>query len=161
MATFCGQNLGAARMDRIREGLRKSLATGVVYAALAYVAVFFLGQYFVCLFVDAGEAQFRDIMAYTVRYLHISGLFYPVLGVLFVLRNSLQGMGYGVLPMSAGILELAARVFAALCMVTTLGFTGVSLASPVAWCAADALLIGAAVYALATLPKRVRSLQTA
>ena len=161
MATFCGQNLGAVRMDRIREGLRSSLVTSVIYATLAYAAVFFLGQYFVYLFVDTKEEQFADIMRYTVQYLHISGLFYPVLGILFVLRNSLQGLGYGVLPMSAGILELVARVFAALCMVTAMGYTGVCLASPVAWLAADALLISACVYAMYSLPKRIGVPETA
>ncbi|MDE5565262.1 MAG: polysaccharide biosynthesis C-terminal domain-containing protein, partial [Oscillospiraceae bacterium] len=155
MATYCGQNLGAKRIDRIREGLRSSTLASLVYAAAAYAFVYFLGKYFVYLFLSTDDPAFAIIMEYAVKYLRISGLFYPVLAVLFVLRNSLQGMGYSLLPMSAGILELVARVAAALFLVTSFGFTGVCLASPVAWVAADVLLVLATVWAMYTLPKRV------
>lgn len=155
MATYCGQNLGAKRIDRIREGLRSSTLASLVYAAAAYAFVYFLGRYFVYLFLSTDDPAFAIIMEYAVKYLRISGLFYPVLAVLFVLRNSLQGMGYSLLPMSAGILELVARVAAALFLVTSFGFTGVCLASPVAWVAADILLVLATVWAMYTLPKRV------
>ncbi len=156
MATYCGQNLGAKRIDRIREGLYKSLLVSVGYACFAYAFSFFLGKYFVYLFVSTKETAFLSIMNYAVRYLRISGLFYPVLAVLFVLRNSLQGMGYSFLPMSAGILELIARTFAAWFMVRSWGFTGVCLASPFAWVLADVLLISASVYAMVSLPKKFR-----
>ena len=94
-------------------------------------------------------------MEYAVRYLRISGLFYPTLAVLFVMRNSLQGMGYSLLPMSAGLTELAARVFAAYVLVRALRFTGVCLASPAAWVAADILLIIATCWALSQLGRRI------
>ena len=156
MATYCGQNLGAGRADRIQEGLRKSLMVSVGYACFAYAFSFFLGKYFVYLFVSPEEESFLSIMNYAVKYLRISGLFYPVLAVLFVLRNSLQGMGYSFLPMSAGILELVARVFAAYFMVRNWGFTGICLASPFAWVMADVLLISASVYAMTSLSKKYR-----
>lgn len=155
MATYCGQNLGAKRIDRILEGLKKSLVVSVGYACFAYAFSFFLGKYFVYLFVSTEEEAFFSIMNYAVQYLRISGLFYPILSVLFVLRNSLQGMGYSLLPMSAGILELIARVFAAWFMVKLWGFTGICLASPFAWILADILLISASVYAMHSLPKKI------
>ncbi len=157
MATYCGQNLGAAKLDRIRRGLYNSIIVSLLYALFAYIFTFFLGKYFVYLFVSQEEAAFASIMEYALRYLRISGLFYPVLAVLFVLRNSLQGMGYSLLPMSAGILELLARVFAAWVMVKELGFLGVCLASPAAWIAADVLLISASVYAVASLSRKYRN----
>ena len=157
MATYCGQNLGAKRLDRIRQGLRSSVITTLIYAGLAYVFTYFLGQYFVYLFLSKDDPAFAAVMEYSMQYLRISGLFYPVLAILFVLRNSLQGMGYGLLPMSAGIVELAARIFAVGVLITGFGFTGVCLASPAAWVAATILLIAATVWAMATLPKRVPS----
>ena len=155
MATYCGQNLGAKRIDRIKQGLHSSIITSLVYAVLAYTFTFFLGKYFVYLFLSSKDPAFAVVMEYAVKYLRISGLFYPILAVLFVLRNSLQGMGYSFLPMSAGILELIARTMAALFMVKPLGFTGVCLASPSAWVAADILLISATIYAMGTLPKKI------
>ncbi len=154
MATYCGQNLGAGKLDRIRSGLRSSTLTALFYALAAYLFTFFLGQYFVHLFVSSEEPAFASIMEYALRYLRVSGLFYPLLAVLFVLRNSLQGMGYSLLPMSAGIVELFARVFAAWIMVEHLGFMGVCLASPAAWTAAVVLLVAATCYALPALSRK-------
>lgn len=155
MATYCGQNLGAGRVDRIRTGLRSSVLTGLLYACFAYAFCYLLGGWFVGVFLSADDPAYAVIMAHATQYLRISGLFYPVLAVLFVLRNSLQGMGYSFLPMSAGILELIARAFAVAVLITAMGFTGVCLASPTAWVAADVLLISASVYALSTLERRV------
>ena len=155
MATYCGQNLGAKRIDRIRSGLRSAVFTALVYAVGAYAFSYFLGKYFVLLFLSKDDPAFASVMEHAVLYLRISGLFYPVLAVLFVLRNSLQGMGYSFLPMSAGIVELAARIFAVAVLVAGFGFTGICLASPTAWVAADVLLISATVWALYSLPKRI------
>lgn len=157
MATFCGQNLGAKRIDRIREGLRSSIFTTLLYSVLAYTFSFFLGQYFVYVFLRQDDPNFAVILELAVQYLRISGLFYPILAVLFVLRNGLQGMGYSFLPMSAGIVELVARAVAAFSLVKVFQYTGICLASPAAWTAADILLISATVWAMYSLPKRVPS----
>ncbi|MBQ8435516.1 MAG: MATE family efflux transporter, partial [Oscillospiraceae bacterium] len=63
------------------------------------------------------------------------------LGVLFILRNSIQGMGYSLLPMLAGVGELIARSLVAIGFVSTIGFAAASLSSPVAWVFADVILI--------------------
>ena len=155
MATYCGQNLGAGRLDRIRAGLKSSIRVGLVYACAACAFSFFLGKFFVYGFVSSEEADFSVILEHAAYYLRVTGLFYPILAVLFILRNALQGMGYSFLPMSAGIVELVARVFAVGVLVKATGYLGVCLASPAAWIAADILLISATVYALATLPRRI------
>jgi putative MATE family efflux protein len=155
MATYCGQNLGAGRIDRIRSGLKSSLLVCLIYAVAAFAFTVFFGRYFMYLFVSESEEAFSDILYYALRYLRVSGCFYPFLAVLFVLRNSLQGMGFTILPMSAGVLELFSRTFAAWVLVAAMGFLGVCLASPVAWIAAVVLLICATVYALHSLPKKI------
>lgn len=155
MATYCGQNLGAGRIDRIKQGLQCSIKVCLIYALIAIAFSFFLGRLFVYGFVSTNEPDFASILDHASYYLRVNAIFYPTLAILFVLRNSLQGMGYSFLPMSAGILELIARVFAAWVLVGALGYLGVCLASPVAWIAADVLLISATVYALVTLPGKL------
>ena len=157
MATYCGQNLGAGKLDRIRDGLKCSVKVGLLYSLAALAFSFFLGRFLVYGFVSTQEADFAAILDHASYYLRVTGLFYPVLAVLFILRNSLQGMGYSFLPMSAGILELIARSFVAFVLVDMLGYLGVCLAGPVAWVAADVLLISATVYALVSLPRRLRA----
>ncbi len=156
MATYCGQNLGAGKLDRIWKGQRSAIFLGLGYAIVMFLFVYFLGRYFVYGFVSQEEADFAAILDTAVYYLRVNGVFYPVLAVLFVLRNGLQGMGYSLLPMSAGILELLARCFAAQVLVGIMGFLGVCLASPAAWLAADVLLISATIYARIALPKKQR-----
>ena len=155
MATYCGQNLGASRLDRIKSGLHSSTVTTLLYAAAAYLFCFFCGKYFVYLFLAKDDPAFAAVLEHSVQYLKISGLFYPILSILFLLRNSLQGMGYSFLPMCAGIVELAARIFAVGVLIRQYGYTGVCLASPAAWTAAGIMLIGAMVWAMLTLPRRV------
>jgi len=69
-------------------------------------------------------------------YLRITALFYPVLFVLFIYRNILQGIGRGFWPLMGGVFELVARTVTAYTLPLVWGFAGVCAAEPLAWCAA-------------------------
>ena len=144
MATYCGQNRGARKYSRITAGIGQSIAMTMVYSVAACAAVSFLGGALTTLFIDKNTADsenIQKIIDLSVYYLRINGLFYPFLGVLFIIRNSLQGMGYSMLPMLAGVSELAARSLVAILFVSSIGYTAVCLASPVAWIFADVVLL--------------------
>ena len=138
MATFCGQNLGAGRIERIREGMKKAAITGLIYSAVACLAVSFFGKYIALLFLDSGETAILNQVAF---FLRVNGLFYPLLLLIFVFRNALQGMGCSVPAMAAGIFELVGRALVAFFLVGAFGFYGVCFANPIAWVAADILLL--------------------
>ena len=72
-------------------------------------------------------------MAQVKEYLRLNAYFYPTLGLLFILRNGLQGMSYSFLPMMAGVTELIARVLVCVAFVPDFGYTAACMASPVAW----------------------------
>lgn len=144
MATYCGQNRGAGKYSRITAGITQSIAMTMVYCVAACAAVSFFGGTLTTLFIDTNTADsenIQKIIDLSVYYLRINGLFYPFLGVLFIIRNSLQGMGYSMLPMLAGASELAARSLVAILFVSSIGYTAVCIASPVAWIFADVVLI--------------------
>ena len=63
------------------------------------------------------------------------------LAIVNTYRNGIQGMGYGVLPMMAGVAELVGRAIVALIAGHYKSYLGVCLASPVAWVLADTLLL--------------------
>lgn len=138
MATYCGQNYGAGEVGRIREGMRKSLLVVLLYSVIGFFIAAFAGQYIALLFLDARETE---ILGYVQQFLFVNGLFYPVLGILFVIRNSLQGLGFSVPAMAAGLCELVARTVVAFCFVTAFGYNAVCFANPAAWSAAVMLLI--------------------
>ncbi len=138
MATYCGQNLGAKDLPRIRKGVTAITVVSFGYCALALVFNYFLGSAVASCFMDGADAA---ILADVKRYLVCNGAAYPMLAVIFVFRNSLQGMGFSNQAMSAGIAELVARAIVAFGMVGRLGYLAVCLANPVAWVFADAMLL--------------------
>lgn len=140
MATYCGQNLGAVKIDRIHKGVRQSLVLGALYAVVAGVAISFVGSYVALLFINSSETA---ILGYVRQFLIANGAGYVLLSSLLILRNTIQGLGHGVLAMGAGIFEMIARSVVAFALVGQFAFDAVRIANPVAWVAANLLLVPA------------------
>lgn len=132
-ATYCGQNLGAKNYERIKEGVKACTKVSIISSIIASIALVFLGKYFVMMFIENPDIQ---ILGYAQEVLNISAIFFIPLGLIFVYRNALQGMGESFIPMMAGVYELLARALVAFTLPNVLGFTGICLADPVAWLAA-------------------------
>lgn len=145
MATYCGQNLGAGRIDRIRSGMRRCILVSLSLSILCCLLVTFCGRLIALLYIKPEEIAILDNITY---YLRICGIFYPPLALIFVFRNAIQGMGYSVPAMAAGLFELVARAVVALGFVRTVGFTAAVLANPMAWIAADIFLIPMYIYVI-------------
>ncbi|MBQ7547034.1 MAG: MATE family efflux transporter [Clostridia bacterium] len=145
MATYCGQNLGAKRLDRITQGMHQSLLMAFVYAVCAMVLNYFASRYMLMLFVSRSETS---VLRFGEIFLHKAMWFYPILVIIFVLRNILQGMGFSVQAMTAGVFELVARGVMGYGFVRRFGFDAACFANPVAWCAADVFLIPMTIYVL-------------
>ncbi len=152
MATYCGQNLGAKQFERIRDGIRRSIAISMSYCVFSILFLCFLGRYTAYLFLDPSETE---VIQLAVQYMRVNALFYPVLGILFILRNSLQGMGYSLMPMMAGASELVARSCVCFLLVPVFGYAAAIMASPVAWIFADILLISVYFYDMRRLKKQL------
>ena len=138
MATYCGQNLGAGRIDRIRKGMRQITWVGLGYCVVALAAAHLFGPAMALLFIDAAETE---VLALSQRFLMIVVAAYPTLLVILVFRNALQGMGFSNSAMLAGLAELVGRVAAAFTLVDLWGYSGTVLAHVLAWILADVVLI--------------------
>lgn len=133
MATYCGQNLGAGKVDRIKEGVKKCSIISIVVCVLAAVIVIFFGGTFTKLFISDADVE---VIKAAQQYLNTVAVFFPILGVLFIYRNALQGIGDAFVPMMAGVAELVARAIVAFTLPAVLGYAGICLAGPLAWIAA-------------------------
>ena len=138
MATFCGQNLGAGRVDRIRTGMRRIFCIGLVYCVLALAVAYFFTPTIALLFISESDAY---VITLTHHFMVILTMAYPLLLIIFLFRNGLQGMGFSNSAMLAGVAEMVARVVAAFTLVKLWGFTGVVLGHVLAWLLADAVLL--------------------
>lgn len=138
MATYTGQNLGAGKIERIGIGLKKCIKLSMIFSIIGTILVFIFGGNLTQLFVS-GEQY--EVIAASKKYLDIVSIFFFVLGLLFIYRNALQGLGNAFVPLLSGVLELLMRVGVALTLSSYIGYTGICLASPIAWIAATILLI--------------------
>lgn len=145
IATFVGQNRGAGRMDRVKTGVKYTQVMILIWSVVTMALVFFFGKYMMLLFVSASETEVIDA---AVIYFRTVFWCYPFLGSIFLYRNTLQGMGYGLVPMLGGVFELAARSVIVMIVAGRTSFAGVCLSDPAAWIAALIPLVPYYIYTM-------------
>lgn len=143
MATYSGQNYGAGKPDRIWQGIKSAALMMMVYIAVVNVIIWLWVDDFATLFIDSNETE---VLAYTARFVHINVSFFPLLGLLSILRYSIQGAGYTKLAMFSGVSEMVARILVSVIAVPLWGFWGVCFGDPTAWLFANLFLIPAFIY---------------
>lgn len=148
MATYGGQNVGAKKLDRIGKGLKSCVMIGAVYSAAALAAVFLLGSRIGIPFIDSGETQ---ILHDIYRYMIMNVVFYFLLSLVNIVRFLIQGLGYSMFAILAGVCEMAARTVVGFILVPKFGYTAVCLANGLAWIAADLFLIPAYYHVMKKL----------
>lgn len=151
VSTFAAQNLGGGRPDRIRRGVLQGVVMAVAGALVLGVVLVTAGSHIVGLFVGPGEER---VVAMAAQFLTVNGALYSVLGVLFVLRGALQGLGQAAVPTVSGVIELVMRVGAALVLGAAFGYAGVVWGNPLAWIGAVLLLVPSYVRAHRALGTR-------
>jgi len=130
MSTYCGQNLGARKYERIYDGMRKSFFISIILAGIAALICVFGGGTMVRLFLSKPTT---DVLSYATTYLRTISIFFFFLSILFLYRTALQGLGRGIVPMIGGFLELVGRVIVIAFFLDSQGYRAVCLASPAAW----------------------------
>ncbi len=139
MATYAGQNTGAKQPERIKQGLKSAVIIGFIYSfAVAFIILFF-GKSIIQLFIDSSETE---IISMAHNMLIINSFSYFLLTLVNTVRFSIQGMGYSIFAITAGVLEMIGRSAAAFAVVY-FGYWAVCFASPLAWLLADFFLIPA------------------
>ena len=130
MATYAAQNWGAGKFRRIREGVRSSAIMALSFSIGIALLVRFVGEQMIGVFIESGN---DNVVRVACEYLDISTLFYFFLGMIFVFRNTLQGIGRSGIPLAAGFTELFMRSFAAVWLAKVIGYPGLFYAGPIAW----------------------------
>lgn len=145
IATFVGQNRGAGRMERVKTGVKYTQVMILIWSVVTMALVFFFGKYMMLLFVSASE---KEVIDAAVIYFRTVFWCYPFLGSIFLYRNTLQGMGYGLVPMLGGVFELAARSVIVMIVAGRTSFAGVCFSDPAAWIAALIPLVPYYIYTM-------------
>lgn len=129
-STFVGQNWGAKKFDRIRQTLRTVLLIEVLWGVFAAALIYLFGGALVRFTTGTNDA---DMIGYAVMSLRIHFAAFPFLGVVFVIRHTLQAMGYKVIPICSSCIELGTKFLAASWLIPQIGFLGTCITEPVTW----------------------------
>ena len=136
MATYSGQNFGKGNIKRIRQGVRLALGTTVVYSLLCSILAV-VGLPFILKLFFSGEVDIADMLPWAKTYIYICAAFYIPLSTIFIFRNTMQGCGYGFLPMMGGAAELLARLVMAAFAIGFLNYPLACACDPAAWISAS------------------------
>lgn len=141
MVTYVGQNLGAGKIRRIKQGVRSAVIIGTITAVIIAVIMLLGGKYILGLFISGTPEEYEMTMGIAYYYLAIMSICLPILYLLHVLRSAIQGMGNTVLPMLSGIAEFIMRTLSALLLPALAGQNGIFFAEILAWAGADVILV--------------------
>ncbi|MDQ1130820.1 MATE family efflux transporter [Microbacterium sp. SORGH_AS_0888] len=151
VSMFVAQNHGGGRPDRIRRGVAQASVMALIGSVALGIVLVVFGASIVRLFV--GDAS-GDVVDLAHVMLVINGATYALLGVLFVTRGALQGLGHAMIPTVTGLIELGMRLGAAVILGAALGFVGVAWSNPLAWLGAVAVLVPAYLHAHRALARQ-------
>lgn len=153
MATFVGQNDGAKRYDRLLDGLKGAVKLQICYSLIACLVINLGKGSFVSLILGSGSGQPG---MFARQYLTVMSCLFWVNGTMFVLRNTLTGMGYSAYSVFSGICELIGKALGGLLAVKWVGFWGICIATPLAWFLA---MVYCGILVRYFLHKRLKCLQ--
>lgn len=152
VSTFCGQNLGAGKLDRVRGGLKRGVFLGVLYGLLAGLILIFAGRTLSLLFLSKGDVAVLDASA---KYLRCMGFFFWSLGILNVFRMTTQSIGFSGRAILSGTLEMIARIAVSTVFVPLFGYTAICFADQAAWLSACFYIVPTCLACLRIAEKRL------
>lgn len=130
MATYCGQNIGAGKVDRVKKGIRLSILYTCIWCTLVIIASYTIGGWLVYLVTGSSNDA---VIVNTTNYLKFDTIFYYVTAVICIVRNAMQGLGEHITPLISSSLEMIGKIIIAATLVPVMGYTGVIIAEPLVW----------------------------
>lgn len=130
LATFCGQNYGARKNNRVIDGYHKTFWMMVIFTAVMLPVIQLFARQIAGLFVE--EA---DVIEMSAKAMRITSYFYICLGIIYVVRGILNGLGDAFFALLNGIIEVIGRFFVPIMMtaVPAIGLWGIWWSVGIVW----------------------------
>lgn len=129
-ATFVGQNYGAKKMERIKEGIKKTCLSGFIWATFSIIIVFTMAPILINVITGTSD---NYVIETATKYLKINIPFFYPLAILLVVRTSLQGIGRKIAPLVSSSIELIGKCVVTWWLVPKIGYLGVCISEPILW----------------------------
>lgn len=132
LSTYTGQNYGARKKERLREGMNKGLLLMVGFTVVMVIIMQLFGRSIAGIFIKASETEVLEMGA---RALRITSLFYIFLGIIYTVRGVLNGMGDIFFALYNGIIEVIGRftVPIILTSIAAIGIWGIWWSVGIVW----------------------------
>lgn len=130
MATFCGQNYGARKYDRLQKGILTSIGIGACWVALVFVMAHTISPYLISFITSSSDTE---VIYWGSKYLEIDMSFLIVTVFIVVLRNSMQGFGDYITPIVSSFIELVGKLVFTFVFVSRFGYWAIIWTEPIIW----------------------------
>ena len=130
LTTFVSQNFGAGNKSRIKSAVKYANIINTIWSIISVVFVYTLSIPFIR-FISGSDDN--ELIANAKLYIAIAAPFFWALGILFNLRNALQGMDRKIEPLISSCIELICKIAFVLFVIPHVGYTGVVLTEPIIW----------------------------
>lgn len=141
-SVFVAQNYGAKKTERIKKGIKAAAIISISFSLVISLCVVIFAKPLMALFIDASEGA--DVIACGMQYLHIEGVFYFMIGILFLLYGLYRALARPGMSVVLTVVSLGTRVLLAymLSAIPQIGVIGIWWSVPIGWFLADVLGIG-------------------
>lgn len=156
MITYMGQNLGANKITRIRQGMRASVVISVLTSIVIAAIMLIFGRTIVSLFISGTPEEVTAAVEVAYAFLRILSLFLPILYLVHIFRNAVEGLGNATMPMMSGVMEFIIRSGSCMILPAFIGESGVFWGEVLAWTGADIVLILGYFMALRKITKQIQ-----
>lgn len=130
MTSYCSQNYGAGRYERIRIGIKKSILFSWVWCAFIILISYTMVPVLIKAITSTDVAE---VIKTGTLYLRVDTLFYFITAVISVSRNALQGIGDTVTPIFSSTIELIGKFLTVVVLTPVLQYTGIIICEPIVW----------------------------
>ena len=130
LTTFVSQNFGAGNKSRIKSAVKYANIINTIWSIISVVFVYTLS---IPLIRFISGSYDKELIANAKLYIAMAAPFFWALGILFNLRNALQGMDRKIEPLISSCIELICKIAFVLFIIPVFGYMGVVLTEPIIW----------------------------
>lgn len=130
-SVYSGQNFGAKKYDRIKDGLKKGLTLICGLALVSAVVVIVFAKQLALIFMDSDAAS--QVLNAAISMIRIQGALFFALGAIWALNSALRGMGLISITLVSSAVELVSKIGFSLLLPLFMDFIGIWVAAPIGW----------------------------
>ena len=129
-SVYAGQNFGAKKYSRIKDGLKKGMLIvgGLALVSTAIMLIF--ARPLALIFMEEPSDYVLDA---SVSMIRVEAACYVALGAIWTVNSALRGIGAVKITLVSSIVELASKIGISVLLPLAIGYVGIWLAAPIGW----------------------------